>query len=68
MADVYVNAEGLEVKNRDVVFEIKGNEGKLGELRVSRGSVEWKPANYKYGFHLEWEAFDRLMQEQGDQR
>ncbi len=68
MADICLSADGLEVKNRDVIFEIRDNDGKLGELRVSRGSLEWRPANHTYGFHLDWPQFDRLLREQGTRR
>ena len=39
----------------------------LGTLKVSKGSVEWGPKNFTYGFHLDWEKFDQLMQKEGIQ-
>jgi hypothetical protein len=52
------------VLNADVVFEIQAGGQKLGELRVSRGTVDWYPANARNGSSLTWEQFDRLMRQQ----
>jgi hypothetical protein len=45
----------------DVVFQIRGEEGKIGELRVSRGSLVWYPKNNKYGRKIVWSQFDDVM-------
>ena len=35
------------VLHADVVFEIRSDDEKLGELRVSKGSIDWYPAKAK---------------------
>ncbi len=51
------------VLHADVVFEIRSDDEKLGELRVSKGSLDWYPANAKIPIKLRWERFDRVMRE-----
>ena len=56
------------VLHADVVFEIRSDDEKLGELRVSKGSIDWYPSNARIPVKLTWEQFDRLMRDQrGDQ-
>jgi hypothetical protein len=52
------------VLSADVVFEIRSDGEKLGELRISRGTIDWAPSNSKIPVRLAWEQFDHLMREQ----
>ena len=65
---IMMDAPALEVLNRDVVFEVRESGDILGHMKISRGTVEWVPANHQHGYHLGWEAFDALMQREGIQR
>lgn len=56
------------VLNKDVVFDVYSDHNKLGTLKISKGSVEWAPANFARGFHLAWEQFDRMMRARGNQQ
>jgi hypothetical protein len=56
------------ILNSDVVVEVKSGEAKLGELRISRGSVDWVPTKHQAAFRLSWERFDALMRERGKRR
>ena len=38
---------------------------KLGELRISRGTIDWVPRNHAQAYRLEWERFDEVMRENG---
>ena len=31
---------------KDMVFEVKSNGAKLGSLLISKGNIEWVPANH----------------------
>ena len=53
------------VLNKDVEFAISSDGSKIGTLKISRGTVEWLPANHKYGYHVSWEDFDKMMREKG---
>lgn len=51
------------VLHADVVFEVRSDDVKLGELRVSQGGVDWRPANAQIPAKLTWEQFDQVMDE-----
>jgi hypothetical protein len=44
------------------VFEVRSDGVKLGELRVSKGTLDWYPVNAKRPIRVTWERFDREMQ------
>jgi len=52
-----------EIHNADVIVTVHSDGVKLGELRVSRGTIDWKPRKHPSWISLEWEAFDRQMRE-----
>jgi hypothetical protein len=54
-----------DVLNTDVTLHIWSDDELLGELRVSRGSIDWRPGRHQYSCALEWEQFDQLMQDHG---
>ena len=43
------------VLNKDAECDVYSNDEMLGTLKISKGSIEWRPKNYIYGFHLCWE-------------
>ena len=49
------------VLHADVVFEVRSDDEKLGELRISQGSIDWYRGRAKTGVQLTWEQFDQLM-------
>jgi hypothetical protein len=55
----------LDVGSADLVIEISSDDQKLGELRISRGSIDWVPRQHAQARWLAWEQFDALMQEHG---
>jgi len=57
-----------EVVNADLVIEVRQDGELLGELLVSRGSVDWRPRAHRQVFEVEWQAFDALMREHGRKR
>jgi hypothetical protein len=61
--DVEMSIPAKVVLHADVVFQVHSDQQKLGELRVSKGTVDWFPANARNGTSLTWEQFDRVMQE-----
>ncbi len=55
----------LEVNAADLVIEVTSDGEKLGELWVSRGTIDWRPRNHTYAVaSLSWERFDALMRDQ----
>jgi len=61
--DVTLKRAKAEIINSDVVFEIKKNSRKLGELHISRGAIEWVPNNARYKRRMSWTKFAHLMQD-----
>lgn len=55
----------LEVVNADLIVEVTSDDEKLGQLQVSRGTVDWVPRGHRSPISLSWEQFDQLMREQG---
>ena len=49
----------------DVEFNVKKDGGKIGTLKVSKGSVVWFPADTSYGYKMTWSELDRVMQSEG---
>ena len=54
-----------DVQSTDLRLSIWSDEELLGELRVSRGSIDWRPGRHQQALVLEWERFDELMREHG---
>jgi hypothetical protein len=55
----------LPVGNVDLKVVVEQDGERLGVLKISRGSVDWKPGKAKRTWSREWERFDALMREQG---
>jgi hypothetical protein len=64
--DVSVNiiSHPLSREENGVDFSIDNNQGKFGELRVSKGGVRWKPKNKRDHHFISWKDLDKLMREQ----
>jgi hypothetical protein len=51
---------------KDVEFEIKSDGSKLGTLLISKGNIEWIPANNSVKkCRLTWERFAGVMESEG---
>ena len=51
------------VLHADVVFEVRSDGEKFGELRTRKGGIDWLPANARIAAKRTWEQFDRDMEE-----
>ena len=53
------------VGKTDVVYEVfTDGEGKIGELRISKGAVDWWPRDSKKQYHrCTWEKLRSFMEE-----
>lgn len=49
------------VMNSDIEFIVRENGKKLGELHVSKGSIEWLPNNGRFKRRMSWSKFAQLM-------
>ena len=51
------------VLNSDFTFIVFADDVKLGELRISKGTVDWRPGKGKKVIKKSWEQFARLMED-----
>ena len=54
-----------DIQNTDVTVSIWSDDELLGEMRVSRGTVDWRPAHHQAVWTMEWERFDEMMRASG---
>ena len=50
------------IVNTDVTVIVKSNGTKLGELLMSKGSIDWRPSKHQTSYRMTWEKFARLME------
>ena len=62
---VELELPATDILNTDVVVNVWSDDELLGELRLSRGSIDWRPGRRQYMWSMEWERFDELMQVSG---
>ena len=62
------NIPRMLIGANDIVFEIKENEIKIGDLKVSQGNLFWLPSGHNIGCVLQWTQFARLAEEHGERR
>jgi hypothetical protein len=51
------------VLNSDMSFSVYSDGALLGELRISKGSIDWRAARYANAKRVRWERFAHLMEE-----
>jgi hypothetical protein len=56
------------VLRSDVTFVVWSDDLKLGELQVSKGSIDWLPGNGRTRYRMRWEKFNELMKREGRAR
>jgi hypothetical protein len=67
--DVAFSVPQKFVLSKDVEFNVKSDERKLGTLLVSKGNIEWVPAsNTVKKYRLSWERFAEVMETSGRMR
>ena len=63
--DIDVSIPAQSVRNTDLVINIKSDGRQFGRLLVSRGSIDWVPANSPITRRMTWERFAELMDSEG---
>jgi len=62
------NIPRMIVGANDIVFEVKENNIKLGDLKVSQGNLFWLSSGHTLGRVLKWSQFAQLAEEYGKRR
>jgi hypothetical protein len=53
----------MEIAKNDLVIEITGNDGYIGRLYISKGSIDFLPKDKQYNtLSLPWDKFARVME------
>jgi hypothetical protein len=63
--DVTIDLPTRFVLHSDVTFVVWSDDAKLGELQVSKGSIDWLPGNGRTRYRMRWEKFNELMKTEG---
>lgn len=59
--DIEITLPSKPLANVDMTLVIKSDGKKLGELHVSKGSADWKPARRRTAKTISWERLAQLM-------
>jgi hypothetical protein len=59
--DIWMTFPDKPLKNVDTTIAIWSDGDKLGELHISRGTVDWKSKRKRSAKRLSWERFAELM-------
>jgi hypothetical protein len=63
--DIDVTIPAQTVLNKDMEIAVRSDGRLYGRVRVSRGSIDWLPANSAITRRLSWERFADLMEREG---
>jgi len=62
---VELSLPATDIQSSDVVVSVWSDNELLGELRVSRGTIDWRPGHHQAAWTMEWERFDEVMRTHG---
>jgi len=64
--EVRMRIDTAVVGNKDFEVIVNSSEGKIGELLISKGNIEWLPkGNYVNKRRLSWAKFAEIMDAYG---
>ena len=66
--EINVTVPAQSIKNADMEIVIDADGRRFGRVKISRGSIDWVPANGTVTRRLSWEKFAQLMDEHGQRR
>jgi hypothetical protein len=55
----------MDLVTKDLRIVVSDDEGKLGELAISKGPIEWWSRYAKNSSRLQWRRYDTVMRENG---
>jgi hypothetical protein len=58
----------VEVLSKDLEVQVIRNGRRLGTLKISRGSLDWRDASDQFSHVLYWEHFAGLALEHGQRK
>jgi hypothetical protein len=64
--EVLFNVPDRTVGKADIEFKVFNDDGRLGTLRVSKGSVVWYREHAKRGHKISWYRLGQLIEAHGN--
>lgn len=61
---IEISQPAKRVLHTDITFSIHSDDTYLGELRVSKGTVDWRAPRARSAKQITWERFAKIMSEQ----
>jgi hypothetical protein len=61
--EVNITSHPLSREETGIVFVVEDDDGRFGELTVSKGGLRWRPRSKHQPHFLRWAEFDRVMRE-----
>ena len=65
---LFFSVPSRPVGRTDIEFDVKRDEAMLGTLKVSQGGIVWRPRDYRYGYFLNWDKLDQVVEEKHTSR
>ena len=59
--DLKIRIPSKDLYGKDVEIDIRSNGRRLGTLHISKGTLDWTPANAHRATKVGWESFAKLM-------
>jgi len=59
--DIELTIPSKPLMNVDATLVVRSDGKKLGELHISKGTVDWKPAGKKTAAYITWEDFSNML-------
>lgn len=63
--DVTIPAQTVKNKDMDMEVVVRADGHVFGRVRISKGSIDWVPANSDHPRRMSWERFAEVMDERG---
>jgi len=63
--DIDVTIPAQTVLNKDMEISVRADGRLFGRVRISRGSIDWLPANSPISRRMSWEKFAEVMESGG---
>jgi hypothetical protein len=64
--EIEVSLPAHEVRNTDLTVIVHSDGQRLGELAISKGTIDWRPSRKHASVKLPWERFADLMERYAD--
>jgi hypothetical protein len=66
--EILITLPTKPLKNADTRIAIKSDKVKLGELHVSQGTIDWKPAGKQTAKKISWERLVEWLNREWQRR